>query len=317
MSAIADNQAEAKVKSFGVGIGLSAGSSTPSANITSTTEAFSRGNVIGTTADTMARDVTVAATASDDATAGSEASGGGAVSVTSATVQVNALPTVKAGAGGTIKASRNVSITTESNSDADSTSSSSSGGAVAVTQLNATVVTRPNVTTAVDAGTLIAAGQTLTISASYGKTPPPLADGNFNAGSAVNTAANTINLDNPATTAHEQHGLLTGDTVVYSANNNTGIGGLIDGRRYSVIYASATELALGAAFKAGTTTVDVARDSISFANGHNLATGDRVVYHNAGSLNVDGLVEGQTYYVRAIDPLTIKLDTVDPATRVA
>src|SRR5207237_2470859 len=208
--------------------------------------------------------LTRAPTPADAAPACSEALCGGAVSVTSATVQVNALPTVKAGAGGTIKASRNVSITTESNSDADSTSSSSSGGAVAVTQLNATVVTRPDVTTTVDAGTVIAAGETLTISASYGKTPPPLADGNFNADAAVNTTANTINLDNPATTAHEQHGLLTGDTVVYSATNTTGIGGLIDGRRYSVIYASATELALGAAFNAGPTTVDVARDATSF-----------------------------------------------------
>ncbi len=103
VSAIADNQAESKVRSVGVGIGLSAGSSLPTARITSTTQAASLGNIIGTSAATMASDVNVSAIASDRATAGSESAGGGLVSIGSSHVLASTAPTVRADAGGTIQ----------------------------------------------------------------------------------------------------------------------------------------------------------------------------------------------------------------------
>src|SRR5262249_32023637 len=107
------------------------------------------------------------------------------------------------------------------------------------------------------------------------------------------------------------HGLLTGDTVTYTANGNPALGGLTDGRQYGVIYISDQKLELGAAFTASSTSVDLARDSIRFAGAHNLVEGDAVVYHNAGAFTVGGLTEGKRYLVHVVDAQTIKL--VDPA----
>src|SRR5207244_2932128 len=82
-----------------------------------------------------------------------------------------------------------------------------------------------------------------------------------------------------------QHGLLTGDTVTYSANGNTPLGGLTDGRTYGVIYVTDQSLELGAAFSIPTTppapgtppTVDIDRDTIHFKGAHNLRENDAVI----------------------------------------
>ncbi|HUI48361.1 MAG TPA: hypothetical protein VL119_06675, partial [Acidimicrobiia bacterium] len=295
--------ADAHIKNDG-GALVSVSSSSPDAETTGTTQARLLGNVTHS-GDAGANNVYVTAQSSEDATAGSSSSGGGLVSATSSNVTAHSSPNVSAQAGsGQIRAAGDITIQSVSTTDADTSSKSASGGAVDVQSLSASASVNPSVSAGVGANGLLAAGGTLTISALHGAEPAPTSDGSFNAATAVNTATNTIDLG--AAT-----GLLTGDTITYHAEGNTPIGGLVDGRRYGVIFVTANALELGATFTTGgsSTAVDVTRDTIHFASDPGLQEGDSVIY-NAGAFNVGGLVDGHRYLVHMVDTTTIKL--IDP-----
>jgi hypothetical protein len=60
---------------------------------------------------------------------------------------------------------------------------------------------------------------------------------------------------------------------------------------------------LGAAFDP---QLAIVGDTIDLGYVHNFTTGQDVVYRNNGGSDIDGLVDGNTYYVIAIDPTTIQ-----------
>lgn len=83
---------------------------------------------------------------------------------------------------------------------------------------------------------------------------------------------------------------------------------------------------LGASFVVDTVepsqSVDTVRDVIRFTTPHLFQTGDVVIYNvDPGATHIDGLVPGNTYFVRVIDDLTIKLaatreQATDPSTPI-
>ena len=298
------NYAEARMENDGGGA-VNVSVSNPDAEAGGLTQARLLGNVTHAGTGAGANNVFVTAQGSDVAAAGASSSGGGIVSVGTSNVTAHAAPNVNAQGGGQIRAGGDITIQSVSTTDADASSRSASGGAVDVSILNADASSSPNVGAGVASDAILAAGGTLTISAVHGVEPAPLADGSFNAATAVNTATNTIDLG-------ANTGLLTGDTVTYNAQGGAALGGVVDGRTYGVIFVTDQSLQLGATFNTGgsSTAVDVNRDTISFASADNLQDGDSVIYHAAGSFGVGGLVEGHRYLVHVVNATTIKL--VDP-----
>ena len=314
VDARSSNFAEARTRTTGGGL-VSVASSSPKATAGGATRAKMLGNV-GTGGAPGAQNIVVTAQSSDIAAAGASATTGGAIDVGSSSVEATASPTVEATIGGQTRASDNITVQALSTTDADASSRSTGGGVVSVGDLDAEATATPTVLAGVAASSLIAAGDTLSISALHGANPGPVASGNF-APAAVNVGTNTIDLG-------ARHGLLTGDTVTYQAGSSA-LGGVTDGRQYGVIFVTDNTLQLGAAFDTDpvldTSTpdpvdllpnpVDLARDTIRFAGAHNLQTDDRVIYHAAGGFTVGGLTEGGAYLVNVIDAQTIKL--VNPA----
>jgi len=122
------------------------------------------------------------------------------------------------------------------------------------------------------------------------------------------------------------HGLQTGDVVVYDPEGNTSIGGLtttftdnttspatVTARPYNVISLGANDLALGSQFDGS--SIDPATDTLTFQTPHNFQSGDAVEYEpGPGAATIGGLTAGSTYYVRVLDGLRIKLEpTLDRA----
>ena len=312
VTSISDGLADAKIASIDNGFGLSANVTTTNAEVIGATQALVNGNVVGVNPGERAANVTVTATADELATAGSEASGGGFVSIGKADVDADVSSVVEAGGGGTILVSGNVTIQAFSTTDADASSKSESGyiKGVDISDLKATASADPNVSTTIANNAVIEAGGTLTVSATHGELPAPTSDGSFNAASNVNVGTDIIDVDLP-------HGLLTGETVTYDASEGTVIGGLEDGRTYGVITtADDSELQLGATFQ--TAGVDTLSDVLTFNAPHNLVTGDRVIYSPDGGSGVGGLTSGATYEVVVIDSRSIKLiDNPDVVPRPA
>ncbi|MBL4827159.1 MAG: hypothetical protein JKY66_05500, partial [Spongiibacteraceae bacterium] len=88
------------------------------------------------------------------------------------------------------------------------------------------------------------------------------------------------------------HNLATGDTVNYDNGSSASIDGLIDGNDYYVIvdeYSFSTE----------DDGIDVDADTIDLKDVHGYASNEAVVYHSGGG-NIDGLVDGQTYYLVSV-----------------
>jgi hypothetical protein len=116
---------------------------------------------------------------------------------------------------------------------------------------------------------------------------------------AVNSAADTIDLG-------YTHGLNTGEEVVYVNGDGRSIAGLTDGSIYRVRVINATTVQLGDTFDPQR-AVNNTYDTITFPYIHDFVNGQQVAYDNGGTANIIGLVNGQTYFVRVIDPNTIKL----------
>ena len=122
------------------------------------------------------------------------------------------------------------------------------------------------------------------------------------------------------------HGLETGDAIVYSRSGDKAVGGLEDGTTYYVIVGSDGAIQLAAnrddavaanavdlydvdtnsglvAGDGSTVTFDAAAavdrdaDTILLGSGHGLSTGDALVYHRDGDQMIGGLADESTYYV--------------------
>ncbi|MFN5466550.1 MAG: hypothetical protein ACK5AM_00370, partial [Pirellulaceae bacterium] len=306
----AANTASSKIKSTSVGF-VTATNSTPVAKVTSTTDASSTGQIIGLTRDSVAGNVTISATATDISVAGAETVGGGAIQVTTTNVTAETASTVNASAGGRILSGGNLTVLAVSTSDADARTESLGGGAVDITSLNATATANPGASVHVTSGSELLVTGTVTMRASAGEDPPVFADGTFQAGSAVDTVANSIRFNG-------NHGLVSGDTVTYNTEGQVPIGGMTNGRLYGVlnVAGSSDTLRLGVIVRsnnidpAQTPLIDLDRDTIRFSGTHSLQDGDRVIYERGAGAIIGGLIDDKVYSVRRIDAQTIKL--VDP-----
>jgi len=277
-----------------------------------------------------AGNVSIASLASNTAAANTTAGSGGFVSAGGTQATVSVTPTVTSAIGSNSKLqniSGSVNVTAESaQAEGDATAAAFGGGVVQIGVATANGTVTPTVSAAIGSGTTIVAGGNVVVSASSGYTPGGEEFGDtFNAGTGgerpTSYTTDVINFN--------EHGLATGDSVVYQSNGNAPIklagadgaeGTLVDGRVYNVIVRSDDTLSLGNEFKAGTIEalqlfipdggvtqgVDGDRDMVRFAIPHNFANGDAVRYdHDDGDPGI-GIAEG-TYYVRIVDDFTIKL----------
>ncbi len=121
----------------------------------------------------------------------------------------------------------------------------------------------------------------------------------FNPATAVNAADGVINLG-------YVHSLTTGESVTYQTNGGEPIGGLIDGAVYQVKVVDPTSVELGATFDPAA-DVDGATSTIDFGYDPFLQNGQAVVYDDGGGPDIDGLVNGQTYYVHVVNTTTVEL----------
>lgn len=217
--------------------------------------------------------------------------------------KADANPTVGAriGAGSAIVATGNVTVRAHSSTDADARAlreGLSLGADFGMIKGDASVV--PTVSALIESSaatpTTISAGN-VDVQATHGS-PVAVSDGTL---AALDANADLL-------TTVQPHGLITGDRITYDAGGNAPIGGLVDQRTYGVIVLNDTVVKLGAPFRGS--DVDDGLDTIRFASLHGLQTGDRLRYGHGfsdGSTDIGGLNSGTLYYVRVIDPLTIKL----------
>ena len=129
----------------------------------------------------------------------------------------------------------------------------------------------------------------------------------FNTATAIDYATDIITIPD--------HGLNTGDCVIYNTNEQDPINGLLAYRQYFVKVIDKNTLRLYrdkvALQRSSTRTfissnnVDVAYNKITVAN-HGFMTGDMVVYYS-DTTAIGGLTNGNVYYVIKIDNNTIKL----------
>jgi hypothetical protein len=231
---------------------------------------------------------------------------------------------VKVQAAGDVKVSA-----TASTAEGDASATSAGGGAVNVGAAYATLEVKPTVNAWIGGGTTsVKAGGNISVTGELKQrqTNPQAQDLTDELKhSAVNVGTDEITF--------KQHGLQTGDAVVYDPNGQASIkvagqegtlsdGTATNGRDYGVIRVTDNTIKLGGAFNggavdaggpfalpAGTSGVDVLRDVIVFGGPHHFVTGDAVFYDNAGGTFGSVATNGQKYFVRVIDDRTIKLTT--------
>jgi Ca2+-binding RTX toxin-like protein len=147
----------------------------------------------------------------------------------------------------------------------------------------------------------------------------------FSGETAVDTGTDIITIG--------EHKFETGEAVLYSVDGGTGISGLTDGETYYVIVvspdvsgeptdsiklaASEQQAAAGEAIDLvkgpydfnGEDDIDLEADTVTLGN-HDFVTGDAVIYSWGlveAPAPVEGLVDGETYYVIVLDGGVVKL----------
>ncbi|WP_203230655.1 calcium-binding protein [Agromyces humi] len=273
---------------------------------------------VGKVGDAGALLVEVKAIGDDATNASVDSFSAGILAVNASTAEANTAPTVSARlGGGEVTATQTLTVLAQSLTDADSFANATTGGLISITAgFTAKSVDKPTVAATVTGG-FAQAGGLLSLTARHGAALATLSDGTI---LAINcNGADTICFALP-------HGIDTGSTVTYSAPASTdpavedgtipnpnAIAGLGDGRTYGVIKVDDTTLRLGVQFNAAG-VVSVATATLHFPGGHNLRTGDTVVYNcngggALGTLPVSGLTCGNSYYVYAVDEFDLRLST--------
>ncbi|RUT07776.1 hypothetical protein DSM106972_020360 [Dulcicalothrix desertica PCC 7102] len=292
---IARSSSNLNAQGLGASYGLAAGGIVI-ANVreTGTTQAYIGDEVAVENTDNL----NVKAIANEAVTATSQASSGGIISGNSTETSATVNPNVAAyiGNNSTIKVAKDVNVVSDVSVDGDAASKGGSYGLVGVGLAFSQVNANPVINTYIGTNTTIEAGN-VTISSSLGKAPVS-ADTSFNPGNAVNNTADSITFTN-------NHGLRTGDTVVYSNGGGGNIGGLENQASYTVIVVNDETVKLGSEFTGS--EVDTKFNTIKFANGHNFNNGQQVIFEAENGNNVGGLTSGQKYYVKVIDGSTIQL----------
>ena len=141
-----------------------------------------------------------------------------------------------------------------------------------------------------------------------------LGRGEFAPNTGVNSALDTIDLG-------YDHGLATGDLVLYSNGGDGSIGGLVDGDAYYVRRIDSRTLKLARStqeaaedpitnFSPGDVNDAEGIESINLGYNHGYQTGDAVLYDNGGGADIGGLTDGQTYYVIRLSDTAVQLAEV-------
>ncbi|HEX5279640.1 MAG TPA: hypothetical protein VFW28_06150 [Micropepsaceae bacterium] len=303
----ADGNNKALSKSAGVGGGVvGIGETDADAHAEGSASAHLDGQIKQDDGTAGAVNLNIHSTSADAASASVMAVTGGLVAVGSNSGTVTVKPTISGyvSTSGTIQLSGNIDITATGNPEGDAIVKGIGIGGVQLGGTESQTTLTPNATAYLVAGTANAGG-----SVSVVATAEPIsgAEPSYQVIS-TDTTNDIIEVDN--------HGLSTGDTVVYGGATT---GGVTNGREYNVIVPQTgspaaddpNHLQFGMSFDGGVVNND--RDTIVFAAPHNFVTGDKVVYINGdGSTAIGGLTSGDTYYVLVVDGHTIKLTTYDP-----
>ena len=286
---------------------------------TSTRSFISPGAIVVTQGGSVELLATSTATASAAAVAGV----GGVLSVPNADARALVAPIVEAAiVNADVHATGSIRLeATSRRAEADAVVSAYGGGVLNVAAAKPTAASKPTVSAMIGSSAIVSAGEDIFVTATADAIGETELDDHFDA-SQVDTKADTISF--------AEHGLVTGDSVVYhpgSAAIGTPAGSLADGRSFGVVIVGHSMLHLGAAFMATEAAdpgsvfapgpgVDSARDIVRFRVPHQFETGDAVRYDPLGGGLVNaGLNSTDTYWVRVLDELTIKLAlTHDAAT---
>ncbi|HEX6131215.1 MAG TPA: hypothetical protein VF044_05760, partial [Actinomycetota bacterium] len=319
----------AKADARGLGAGLVGfGASQATSVVDGTTNAFVAGT-IGSAGAAGANNLTIEATSTAGSSANAQAVAGGLIGATHNVSDATASPKVNAYLGNSVFANvtTNISIDASAYPEADASTKGVQGGLAGVGGSESDSTVKPAVSAYIGSAATVAAGGTISVSATAAPQNVELPDYIIE---AVSGANDTLNVTS--------HGLTTGDTIEYDPGSGSVIGGLTgptnetvedDGapggvstlvirRQYNVLQVTsgaADNFRLGNQFDGQpclTSTsggcIDEVFDRITFASGHNFQNGDGVRYDNApGSSTMVGLNASTTYYVVVIDERTIRL----------
>lgn len=257
-------------------------------------------------------DLTVNAVANQAVVSAAQAAAGGILAGNGTIPTATIAPIVQTSIGNNnqINVRGNVIVKSDVSIDADAGAEGINGGAITVGVSEATVTATPIVSTFVGTNSSIQANN-VTIASNLGKAPAANVDPSFNAATAVNGTNDTITFAGAS-------GLTTGDQVLYKNGGGTTIGGLENNRNYNVIVTpTANTIQLGSQFSAS--SVNVQKNTITFAKEHSFKDNDKVIYKSSGTA-IGGLTTNTAYYVRIIDSKTIQLSatpyTLDSNQRV-
>jgi hypothetical protein len=302
------------------GLIASATAAVVTAEVSETTRAYLGDNVVvGSTANPAAS-LTVTATAADIASATATVGSGGVLTGRGTDPRANLSPTIKAYLGSNVNVNVASDVVVEATSlraEGHATGKSYGGGGVDVGVPHATTTSKPTVVAYIGGGSKVVAGGNAKVLASALAVPTQVFTDEIQ---AVTPGADSITFPS--------HGLVNDEQVVYAPGTSatpiqTPTGPLDPSRNYRVITNGPDTLQLGAIFKASTINagdplgltsgVDPDRNMIRFATPHLFRTGDAVHYNPSGNPTIGaGLNASGTYFVRVLDPLTIKLYATAP-----
>ena len=305
----------------GAGGLLSGAGADATINDTTTTQAYvGNGSFIGSAAHPSGS-VTITATSIDQGNNNVSAGSGGILTGNGSTVDTNIKPMITAyvDQNASIDANGSVTVTaTSTRAEGHSTGSSISVGGAAVGAPGATATTAPVITGYLAKGSSIIATGSVTVEAIANDTPSqPFTD----LIQGVDPSTGTITFPS--------HGLIDGDLVQYNPNGDAKhpfrrrMVRSVRSRDYRVIVTGPDTLKLGASFQAvsiiadplnAPVGVDPTKNVIEFAGPDQFVTGDAVHYDpdGGGSISTQLTATG-TYFVRVINPNTIKLYTTHAA----
>ncbi|NER24473.1 MAG: DUF4347 domain-containing protein [Symploca sp. SIO1C2] len=306
LSANGSNKAITNVEGFSGAILGSVGFTSAIANAGGTVEATMDGAVI------QAKNLSVSANAVGLSETNNKVFTAAAISGRNPVVEATTTTTTNASIGDGINSTDitttgNVIVQANAQTDAGATGSGKGGGLIDVGVVEVETTRKATVSAAINPEVSINAGGDIDVQSTHGQ-EVEVNDGTFDLANVDNNA------NNPDTiTLTQNHGLISGDQIVYNNNGGNSIGGLENERTYSVIRIDDQTVRLGAEFTGA--QIDDAKDTITFVQPHAFVTGDQVVYDNGSGATLGGLVSGQTYFLRVIDETTIKLtETLQGAT---
>ncbi len=303
ISVIAGSSSHLTAESWGAAVGVAAvGIVISNAEESGTTQAYLGNGVQIQNANSL----NVNATAKEAVSATAQASSGGILSGNGAVPTATVSPTIKAyiGDNNKIQVTNDVTIISDVTVDGDAEAKGISIGLLAVGVSIAEVNAKPNIDTHIGTFTTIDATN-ITVQSRLGN-PITVGDTSFDPSNAINNSQDTIKFNS-------NHGLETGDQVVY-INGGTDISGLTNQSSYNVIAVDSQTVKLGSIFNAA--DIDVKFNTIKFAQNHGFKDGDKVVYESTGGNVIGGLVAGKTYYAKVVDSKTIKLSLTQSTTQL-